>query len=93
MKRATLFLALIALILVTGIVLAGTTQTPAIDWWVIGGGGDHLEQGIYTLDNTIGQPVVGVVSNGNYELCAGFWCGTAPGEYEIYLPVLLRNFS
>ena len=63
--------------------------TPAIDWNVIGGGGGRAEAGIYTLDGTIGQAVVGTATDTGLELCSGFWCGVA--ECKIYLPLVLRN--
>ncbi len=57
---------------------------------VIGGGGGHLQAGIYTLDATIGQAVTGRAVNSPYDLCAGFWCGL--GRYKVYLPLVLRNY-
>lgn len=62
----------------------------AISRHVIGGGGGHLQAGIYTLDATIGQAVAGRVANAPYDLCAGFWCGM--GHYKVYLPLVLRNY-
>ena len=81
-------LVLAALLLLTGVVLAA--GTPALVRWVIGGGGGHAETPPYALDGTIGQAVAGVVSTSPYELCWGFWCGTA-AQHRIYLPLLLRN--
>ena len=63
----------LTLLLLVGVALAA--GTPSVDWKVTGAGGEHLEQGIYTLDNTLGQPVVGPISAGNIEICAGFMCG------------------
>lgn len=88
-KITVLVAAFLCSLLLAGIALAN--GTPTIDWYVIGGGGGHSEAGIYGLDGTIGQPVVGTDSTGIYDLCAGFWC--RPEEYEIYLPVVLRNAS
>ncbi len=59
-----------------------------IDWDVIAAGGSHFEQGDYTLDNTIGQAVVGVSSSGNTDLATGYWLA---GEYTIYLPVIIAE--
>jgi len=88
-KAGKIILALAVLLLLTSVALAN--GTPSIDWWVIGGGGGHAEADPYTLDGTVGQPVVGVVSNAPYELCPGFQ-GGAGAEYKIYLPVILRNY-
>ncbi len=89
MKRTMILLTVAVLLLLTGAVLA--QGTPSVDWWVIGGGGGHVENGNQALDGTIGQAVVGVVSNDPYELCSGFWCWAAV-EYKMYLPVIFRNY-
>ena len=90
MRKIAMLLAMAILFLLIGVVLAN--GGPAIDWYVIGAGGGHVESsdGVYALDGAIGQPVAGVTSNTPYELCAGFWCG-ATAEYLIYLPLVLRN--
>lgn len=90
-KAGKVILILAALLLLTSVALAN--GTPSVDWWVIGGGGGHAESAPYALDGTIGQPVVGVVSDDPYELCSGFWCRGAEAEYNIYyLPLILRNY-
>jgi hypothetical protein len=71
--------------LLTGLVLA----QGAADWDVIGAGGGHAEAGIYSLDGTIGQALAGRIGNAPYELCVGFWCGTAT-DYKVFLPVVLK---
>jgi len=88
MRWTALLLVLGGILLLFGVVLANGTRS--IDRYVIGGGGGHSEAAPYTLDATIGQPVVGQVENLPYELCSGFWCGAAV-EYKIYLPLVLRN--
>ena len=87
-KYALLTLSVLCMVVLVSVALAD--GSPSVHWRVIGGGGGHLEQGIYSLDNTLGQPVVGRISNGSYELCAGFWCG-AEAEYTIFLPLVFKN--
>ena len=87
--KRMLILALAVFFLASGFALA-MDDTPAIDWSVIGSGGEHAETAPYTLDGTIGQAMVGMVSNGSYELCSGFWC-LALKEYKIYLPFVLNH--
>ena len=89
MKRLTIFLSVVAFLLLAGVALANAG--PAVDWWVIGGGGGPATAGAYALDGTVGQAVVGVAEHAPYELCTGFWCGAAV-EYKIYLPLVLRNY-
>jgi len=87
MKRA-IIPALLAFFLLAGAALA---QGPAIPWSVIGSGGGHAEGGAtISLDSTIGQPIVGQVSNLPYDLCAGFWCSGV--GCQLYLPLVLRNY-
>ncbi len=80
-------MALLTLVLLTSNVLAFDGYE--IPRYVIGGGGSHLQAGVYTLDATIGQAVAGRALNLPYDLCAGFWCGL--GRYKVYLPLVLRN--
>jgi len=86
-KRTMTALAVILFssLLLTGLVLA----QGAVDWDVLGSGGGHAEAGIYSLDGTIGQALAGRISNAPYELCAGFWCGTAT-DYKVYLPIVIK---
>jgi hypothetical protein len=88
--RFLMLAALLATLVLTSLALASGSYS--INWWVIGGGGGVTEAGNYSLDFTIGQPVVGVATDTGYELCSGFWCG-AVVEYKIYLPIVLKNYS
>jgi hypothetical protein len=90
-KKVVMLVLLLATLLLTSLALASGSYS--INWWVIGGGGGDAEAGNYSLDFTIGQPVVGVATDTGYELCSGFWCGAAVVEYRIYLPVVLKNYS
>jgi hypothetical protein len=88
MKRKVFLLSLIALtLLVSG--ARAAPNAPELSWYIIGGGGGHVENGIYSLDSTIGQMVVGTTSNGVYDLCSGFWC-QAIAFARTYLPLILR---
>ena len=52
MKRMTIFVTGVVLLLLTTTVLA--QAIPAIDWSVIAGGGGYIEGGSISLDGTIG---------------------------------------
>jgi hypothetical protein len=87
LRTISTILLLLGLLLLPGVVVAA--GTPTIGWYVIGGGGGHADAGIYALDGTIGQPVVGLSSNAQYGLCAGFWCWVW-AQYRIDLPIIMR---
>jgi hypothetical protein len=60
--------------------------------WVLGGGASDSAAGGAALRATLGQPVVGGVSGGGGDvtLGQGFWHG-ATSEYNIYLPLVVRD--
>ncbi len=63
-----------------------------LSWYTIDGGGATFSAGGgYSLGGTIGQPDAGSMSGGSYQLNGGFW-GGASISYNIYLPLVLKNF-
>ena len=91
MKRVAILLCLVAFLLLWGFGnTAAAINAYSIPWQVIGGGGGHAEVGIYGLDSTIGQAVVGTASAGDVELCSGFWC-KAMAFFREYLPLLFSD--
>jgi hypothetical protein len=62
-----------------------------LTWWTVDGGGiTSAAGGGYTLAGTAGQADAAVWSGGDYLLLGGFWGGTL-ADYQIYLPLILRN--
>jgi len=54
--------------------IAGRSQSYAIDWFKIAGGGGTSTGGVYSVSGTIGQPdASGPLIGGNYSLLSGFW--------------------
>ena len=84
----------LALLLISGvtIVAAEPDNGYQIPRWVIGGGGGKSAAGGYALVGTAGQPLTDVGSGAGYEICSGFWCGAGGLLYEVYLPLVLRNY-
>jgi hypothetical protein len=86
-------LALVILLLLASVALAHGTWS--VYRWVVGGGQVHAERGDYVVNGTFGEPVAGVVGEGPYVLCAGYWCGPGmlfpPEGFRIYLPVVVRK--
>jgi len=91
-KRLALALAAVllgGLALVVTVVLAQGSTT--VHWWVIAGGGAPSSATGVTLNDTLGQPVIGPSSGGNVALGAGYWyglgydetkCGLSTGAYS-----------
>ena len=92
MKRAAIPLALAALFLLVGSVLAMSSTNYRLDWYVLltGGGGGPSSSTNYAVNFTVGQTSIGTSSSTNYRGCLGYWCGAA--AYRIYLPLILKNY-
>jgi hypothetical protein len=74
-KRYTITLAaaLLAGLVLVSVALAQGTAT--INRWVISGGGAPSSGGNVSLNDSLGQPIVGPSSGGNVSLGAGYWGG------------------
>ncbi len=57
---------------------------------VIGSGGMGGSADGYTIHSTLGQPVTGSVSGGDYTLTSGFWGQALMEWFENFLPLILR---
>jgi hypothetical protein len=92
MRQTTLFLALIAFLLLSSVARAQSGGGYDLTWSTIDGGGyTWSEGGGYSLGGTIGQPDAGALSGGGYTLAGGFWGGGLI-PYRINLPLVLRNY-
>ena len=92
-KQRITVLVLIILCLLSLLISPATAMDSgdfAINWSVMGSGGETSSSANYALEATIGQPSIGFKSSTNYTACSGFWCA---GVFAIYLPAILRNFS
>lgn len=82
---------LVCILLMVGPATAMESTNYAIKWDVMGGGGAPIASTNFALNGTIGQGVIGLKSSTNYGLCSGYWCSEV--EYQIFLPLVLRNYS
>ena len=92
-KRVSILIILVLCLLgllMGGILVTAETGLPSIDWWVLGGGGEPASGGNITINDTIGQPIVGPSSGGDVGLQAGYWAGAGEGDHTVYLPLILR---
>jgi hypothetical protein len=95
MKRARLFLILIAFLLLAGSALAMGSANYRLDWFtpLTGNGGGAIDSTNYAANFTVGQTVIGTSYSANYRIGLGYWYGgtKATEELQIYLPLVLRN--
>ena len=57
--------------------ISGYAQDYSIQRYVFGSGGGEMTSAAYSLNGTIGQPLVGISSSSSFFLESGFWVGTS----------------
>jgi hypothetical protein len=95
-RLAAILLALLALTLFAGLLLAAADTL--LSRSLLSSGGGIIEGDGLKLNSAIGQPVVGIENGGLGEvtLCSGFICPEttlAQGFQRVFLPVVLRGGS
>lgn len=68
----TILRILIAFILLSSIAYA---QNFEIDWYVMASGGGEMSSTGFSINGTIGQPIIGESSSAGYTIESGFWVG------------------
>lgn len=91
-----LSLTILLILLLAGVVRAGSSDNFAINWQVLSGGGAPAATGNVTLNGSLGQTAIGPSTGDNLSLGAGYWYGSnllsiAPGNEPVYLPIILRS--
>lgn len=72
-RRLRTILTALALLLLVVSGVSAQGSGPAVDWWAIAGGGAPSTATGVTLNDTLGQPVVGPASGGTAGLTDGYW--------------------
>jgi len=85
---AILFL-LICLVQVIPSASASPHATNSIDWWVVSSGGGQATAGNILIQDTIGQPLVGVATAPGNQISSGFWF-IEQIENQLHLPLIIR---
>jgi hypothetical protein len=89
-KRWLILLCLLALIALAVVPVLAETNAYDLSWWTVDGGGiNNQTTGNYTLSGTAGQPEIGTLSGGNYDLSCGFWAGILV-RLESFLPLIKK---
>ena len=93
-QRILVFSGLIAVLLLAVAFTSGfarasrDSSVSAMAWTVVSAGSGHAASTSYSLDATLGQPLVGTSSSTDITLSAGFWQENS--GYRVYLPVVLK---
>lgn len=84
----------VAVLLLSGLVLAQSDGGHDLSWHTMGGGGGPMSSTSYALNGTMSQASIGPAESTNYDLGAGYWYGVVVqiGPFEIYLPLILKNY-
>ena len=95
-KRKAIVLLAVLLLLLTSSALAMSSDNYRLDWFtpLTGGGGGAADSAHYAVNFTVGQSAIGMSDSTSYEGCFGYWCGSAVAavEYNVYLPIILKNY-
>jgi hypothetical protein len=77
MKRAAIFLALTALLLLAlvGLVLAQTSTNFDQSWHVLSGAGAQVSSANFTVDGSLSQLAIGIAEGSNHRVESGYWYG------------------
>jgi hypothetical protein len=73
-RKETIEFSLICCLLLPGAAFASSSASYDLDWNVVGVGGGTVYSSNYSMQSTVGQPVIGH-SKLNYDLGSGFWYG------------------
>lgn len=94
MKRFSLILFIIILLVLVGSVFAMSSDNFNLDWFVplTAGSGHVASSSNHIMHTTVGQTAIGWAGSSNYHLGLGYWgrISTLLQQYEVYLPLVLR---
>jgi len=91
MKRKTILLTLLLLLLLVHGVQAMSSTNFTLDWFtpLTSGGGGPASSTHYAANYTIGQTVIGASSSTNYGAGLGYWYGIFQ-QFRIRLPLIIK---
>jgi len=90
-RRPALLLGAALLLLVAFSLAYAQTRDLAITWHTIDDGGGASDGGDrFAISGTIGQADTQRLAGGAYTLQGGFWGPASPGDWLVYLPLIVR---
>ena len=93
MKRTTILMAVIFLLLVAGSALAMSSTNFRLDWFtpMTGAGGGLASSANYAVNFTVGQTVVGATASEHFGSGLGYWVGLLSELIRNFLPLALKS--
>jgi len=93
MKRITILLAVIALLLlVAGSALAMSSTNYRMDWFIpMTGGGGTSSSAEYAANFTVGQTVVGASASDHFGSGLGYWYGLLSDLISNFLALVMKS--
>jgi hypothetical protein len=93
MKRTTILLVAIILLLVAGSALAMSSSNFRLDWFtpMTGAGGGLASSANYAVNFTVGQTVVGASASEHFGSGLGYWVGLLSELIRNFLPLVLKS--
>ena len=89
-KKWSFLLALLACLLLVGVVGAQVSPNHDLSWHVVAGGGrEWMASGSYQVNGTLGQFAIGPATSTGHFLGAGYWYGVERGV-ALYLPIIIK---
>jgi len=86
----SLLIAVLCVLLLASSVLAMSSSTYRMDWFVpLTGSGGPASSSHYAINITVGQAAIGTSASPHAQSCLGYWCSSTGGR--IYLPLVVRN--
>jgi hypothetical protein len=83
-------LGLLGALITTSSAFAMNSPNYRLDWFVpLSGTAGNAESANYAVQYTVGQTVVGNITNTNNWISLGFWPGITGGQ-TVYMPIILR---
>ena len=90
MKRLSMLLMLIGLLLFASTALAMSSANYRLDWFTpLTSSGGLASSSNYAGNFSVGQSVIGYASSPGYAVGLGYWYG-ATGGYRVYLPLIMK---
>jgi hypothetical protein len=93
MKRSTILIITIILLLLAGKTLAMSSSNYRLDWFIpmTGSGGGPASSSNFAANFTVGQTVIGASASEHYVSGMGYWYGLLSSLIRNFLPLVMRN--